>query len=58
MPTFLCFKDGQPTPVAVQSNKSSTSARISADGLVERIKGADIALLKVVVQALSEKIQS
>ncbi|KAG8411630.1 hypothetical protein J3458_015692 [Metarhizium acridum] len=57
MPTFLFFKDGEPTSVVVQSNKHSTSTKKPKDGVVERIQGADVTLLRSTVQALAETAQ-
>ena len=44
MPTFLFFKNGALQPVE--------------DGLVERIRGANVASLRSAVRALAEKVQS
>ncbi|KAL6706118.1 hypothetical protein ACN47E_006034 [Coniothyrium glycines] len=56
MPTFLFFKDGKPTPVAVSKNKRTASS-VSGDDAVDKVLGADAALLKRAVQALAEEAQ-
>lgn len=57
MPTFLFFKDGERTSVAVQSSKQGTSTKMPKDGVVEKIQGADVMLLRSTVQALAENAQ-
>ncbi|EFY96370.1 thioredoxin family protein [Metarhizium robertsii] len=57
MPTFLFFKNGQQTSVVVQSSKHGTSAKMPKDGVVEKIQGADVMLLRSTVQALAENAQ-
>ena len=57
MPTFVSFADGKPTPVAVQNKKRSTPTETAKDESVERIRGANVVLLRGVVQALAEKVQ-
>lgn len=52
MPTFMFFQDGQPKGVAVDGLKPRPSVVI-ADGLVERIRGADKPALQSTVQALA-----
>lgn len=58
LPTFLIFKDGEPTSVVVPGNKPNKSTGKIEDVLVDKIQGANRALLKSVVQALIEKVQS
>lgn len=58
LPTFLIFKDGEPTSVVVPSNKLDKSTGKTEDVVVEKIQGANIGLLKRVVQTLIEKVQS
>ncbi|KAK2813832.1 hypothetical protein FQN50_000233 [Emmonsiellopsis sp. PD_5] len=57
MPTFVVFKDGKPSPVVVRGDKQGASARGAGDGLVERIQGANVPLLRSVVRALAEEVQ-
>ncbi|KAK2749991.1 hypothetical protein FQN55_002709 [Onygenales sp. PD_40] len=57
MPTFVVFKDGKPSPVVVRGDKQGASARVAGDGLVERIQGANVALLRSVVRSLAEEVQ-
>jgi len=52
MPTFVFFQDGKPRGVAVDGLKARPSVVI-ADGLVERIRGADKPALESAVQALA-----
>ncbi|KAH7341158.1 thioredoxin-like protein [Pyrenochaeta sp. MPI-SDFR-AT-0127] len=56
MPTFLFFKDGKSTSVAVQKTKRGASTGATED--VEKVLGADVVLLRSVVRALAEKAQS
>lgn len=58
VPTFLIFKDGAPTSVVIPGNKVNKSTGKTEDVLVEKIQGANVGLLKSVVQALIEKVQS
>lgn len=58
MPTFLIFKDGEPTSVVVPGNKPTKSTGKTEEVLVEKIQGANIRLLKSVVQALVDKVQT
>ncbi|KAK0662107.1 thioredoxin-like protein [Cercophora samala] len=53
MPTFLFFQNGAPKGVAVEGLKARASVPLTADGLVERVRGADRAALQAVVQALA-----
>jgi thioredoxin 1 len=53
MPTFLFFQNGAPKGVAVEAIGARSSVPLTADGLVERIRGADRAALQAVVQALA-----
>ncbi|KXX80759.1 Thioredoxin-like protein [Madurella mycetomatis] len=55
MPTFLFFENGAPKGVAVRDMRPRSSVSLSADGLVERVRGADRAALQAVVQALAGK---
>ncbi|KID82282.1 Thioredoxin-like protein [Metarhizium guizhouense ARSEF 977] len=57
MPTFLFFKNGERTSVVVQSSKQGTSTKMPKDGVVEKIQGADVKLLRSTVQALAENAQ-
>ncbi|KAK4201335.1 thioredoxin-like protein [Triangularia verruculosa] len=53
MPTFLFFRNGAPTGVAVEGLGARPSVPLTGDGLVERVRGADRAALQAVVQALA-----
>ena len=55
MPTFLFFRNGAPKGVAVDGIPARSSVVLAADGLVERVRGADRAALLAVVQALAEQ---
>ncbi|KAH8891980.1 thioredoxin-like protein [Thozetella sp. PMI_491] len=55
MPTFLFFEGGKPTPVAASSLKGRPAASLKADGLVDRIRGADPTALTAVVSVLAQK---
>ena len=50
MPTFLFFEDGEPTPIKIE--------RKGAEESVEQVRGADVALLKNVVQTLAKRVGS
>jgi thioredoxin 1 len=50
MPTFLFFENGKPTPVKV--------VRKGVEESVEMVRGADVMLLKSVVQELAKKAGS
>jgi thioredoxin 1 len=50
MPTFLFFENGNPTPVKV--------VRKGVEESVEMVRGADVMLLKSVVQELAKKAGS
>ncbi|KAJ2975223.1 hypothetical protein NQ176_g5637 [Zarea fungicola] len=58
MPTFVFFRDGKPQGVAVEGLKARQSVKLSGNGLVDRILGADKAALEATVQALSRELQS
>lgn len=53
MPTFLFFQSGAPKGVAVENLAARQSIQLSADGRVERVRGADRGALQAVVQALA-----
>ncbi|KAK0724322.1 thioredoxin [Lasiosphaeris hirsuta] len=53
MPTFLAFTDGVLKGVEVEGLKGRGSVVVSADGLVERVRGADKVALVAVVKALA-----
>ncbi|MBE3041792.1 thioredoxin family protein [Candidatus Bathyarchaeota archaeon] len=55
MPTFLIFKDSEPSGVALESVKSRPSVGLTDDGLVDRVRGADRVALEAVVKALAGK---
>ncbi|KAH8649126.1 thioredoxin-like protein [Xylariales sp. PMI_506] len=55
MPTFVVFQNGVPRGVAVEGLPARQSVRLSADGLVEKVLGADKPALEAVVQALAGK---
>lgn len=55
MPTFLFFENGAPKGVAVQGMTARPSVPLTGDGLVERVRGADRAALKAVVEVLAGK---
>ncbi|CAG7948706.1 unnamed protein product [Penicillium salamii] len=57
MPTFLFFENGEPKPVLVQSDERG-STKIPNDGLVEKVQGGNVGLLRCVVQALALKTTS
>lgn len=50
MPTFLIFEDGKPTQVKVE--------RKGVEESVEQVRGADVMLLKSVVEVLAKKVES
>jgi thioredoxin 1 len=50
MPTFLFFEDGKTTEVGVE--------RHGAEERVEMVRGADVPVLRSVVQELAKKVQS
>lgn len=50
MPTFMFFADGKPTQVKVE--------RKGGEEGVEMVRGADVGLLKSVVQELAKKVQN
>lgn len=52
MPTFVFFESGAPKGVAVEGLGARSSVALTADGLVERVRGADRGALQAVVQAL------
>lgn len=54
MPTFVIFKNGRPASVRAQSAKRSTSAGTDDGQLVERIRGANVELLKGAVRAMAQ----
>ena len=54
MPTFLFFRSGAPKGVKVQGIPARSSVVQTADGFVERVRGADRAALQAVVQVLAE----
>lgn len=58
MPTFVFFTDGKPTPVAVQGLKANSSLSMTDDGLLERIRGANVMALKGAVQALADTVKA
>ena len=49
MPTFLSFENGKPTEVRVERN--------GAEERVEMVRGADVPVLRSVVQELAKKVQ-
>lgn len=49
MPTFLFFENGKPTEVRVERN--------GAEERVEMVRGADVPVLRSVVQELAKKVQ-
>lgn len=55
MPTFVFFRDGAPKGVAADSVKGRPSVGLTADGLVDRVRGADKVALEGVVEALAGK---
>jgi thioredoxin 1 len=55
MPTFLFFRNGAPKGVAAEGIPARSSVVLTADGLVERVRGADRAALQAVVQALAKE---
>jgi len=50
MPTFLFFVNGKPTPIKIE--------RKGAEESVEQVRGADVALLKNIVQTLAKRVGS
>lgn len=55
MPTFVFFQNGEPKGVTVEGLKARQSVKLTDDGLVDRVLGADRAALEAVVQALAGK---
>ena len=55
MPTFLLFENGAPKGVVVQDLPPRSSVSPTADGLVDRVQGADRVALLAVVQAVVAK---
>lgn len=55
MPTFVFLQNGAPGGVAVDGLKGRQSVGLTADGLVDRVRGADKVALETVVQALASK---
>ncbi|KAK5659173.1 hypothetical protein OQA88_1263 [Cercophora sp. LCS_1] len=55
MPTFLFFEKGSPKGVAVQGIQPRQSVNFTADGTIDKIRGADRAALQAVVKALAGK---
>ncbi|KAI1361997.1 thioredoxin-like protein [Xylaria arbuscula] len=54
MPTFVFFRDGLPSGVDVRGAVGARSSVVTtADGLVERVRGADKVALETVVKALA-----
>jgi thioredoxin 1 len=53
MPTFLFFQNGKPQGVAVEGMKERQSVKLTDDGRVDRVLGADKAALQAVVEALA-----
>jgi len=55
MPTFVFFSGEAANGVAVDGLKGRGSVAFTADGLVDRVRGADKVALETVVKALAEK---
>ncbi len=55
MPTFVFFQNGVPTGVTVEGIKGHRSVVLTADGLVDRVRGADRVALEEIVETLAEK---
>jgi thioredoxin 1 len=55
MPTFLFFHKGAPKGVAVEGMQGRQSVKVTDDGLVERVLGADKVALEAVVKTLAPK---
>jgi thioredoxin 1 len=53
MPTFMFLENGEPKGVAVEGLGPRPSVVLTADGLVDRVRGADRVALQAVVQALA-----
>jgi len=53
MPTFMFFENGAPKGVAVDGLGARPSVPLTADGLVDRVRGADRGALQAVVQAVA-----
>ncbi|KAF3036552.1 hypothetical protein E8E12_004574 [Didymella heteroderae] len=51
MPTFLFFEDGKPTQVRLEKKKGAEEG-------VEQVRGADVKLLKGVVEVLAKRVGS
>ncbi|XDG08784.1 hypothetical protein ABKA04_008399 [Annulohypoxylon sp. FPYF3050] len=49
MPTFMFFENGAPGGVAVEGLKGRQSVTLTADGLVDRVRGADKGALEAVL---------
>lgn len=55
MPTFVFFHKGEPKGVTVEGLQGRQSVGLTADGLVDRVRGADKMALEAVVKALARK---
>ena len=53
MPTFMFFENGEPKGVAVEGLGARPSVSPTADGLVDRVRGADRVALQAVIQAVA-----
>lgn len=58
MPTFVFFENGAPNGVSVESMKARPSVVLTGDGLIERVRGADRAVLEAVVKVLASKTKA
>ncbi|ATY64118.1 thioredoxin I [Cordyceps militaris] len=58
MPTFVFFRDGLPQGVSVEGLKARSSVKLTDNGLVDRILGADRVALEATVKALSLQRQA
>ncbi|KAH7153640.1 thioredoxin-like protein [Dactylonectria macrodidyma] len=57
MPTFVVFENGQPKGIPVEGLKDRRTVNFTADGSVDRLRGADPVALKAVVAALAAKVK-
>jgi len=57
MPTFMFFQNGVPNGLAVESIKGRQSVGLTADGLVDRVRGADRVALEAIVKTLASKVK-
>lgn len=57
MPTFVFFREAEPTPVLGVAKVRTGSSVVMRDGGVERIRGADRNALVAVVEVLASRVK-